>query len=226
MRNVKTDDISPALLFLQSAANAMPRTIGDAIRIRAMSDAMAMAISCRFKFNIGDEKKLRNLSISRQVGVFSPMTMRYYAMACACGGTYPKMWEVANKAKPWVTKRAIGTIYAAFSSSAIGGCEVMPGNRVAEGMGVLIPFPEDQDDLDLQRYDGAQVWWVTTISIEKDEIVLCRYRKDPKSQYSDAAFLKNGTPAKRQKMSRKQWDEMNDAQQDDETAKQEATSAA
>ncbi len=198
---MKHADTSPAVQFLMAAQAAMPSTIGDRMRIVAMSEAMEIAVRCRFKFNIGDEKLLDDFGIRCQVGVFRPMD--YYAMACQCGGTYAKMWEAANKTKPWMASRAIGSIPVAFGTREHA---IMPKNRVADGMGVLINCLEDDDEPGLQRFEDAQVWWVT--SVTDREIVICRYRKNPKYKYRDAPFNRCGSPAKRRKLTRQQWEEL------------------
>lgn len=196
MHQVPVKPLSPAVAFLTATKAAMPSTVGDRVRISAMHDAMDIALRCRFKFDKDDADRLKRFGIKTCVGVFRPLEERYYAVACNHGGTYARMWEAHTGMKPWMA-----LLVLSLPDHRNGrGSEVLNDNRLAVGMGVLIPS-DPEDDPDLPRYENAQVWWCT--SMTKDEIVLCRYRLTADRRHP---FHREGTPAKKWKLTRAQWE--------------------
>jgi len=192
---------SPGLAFLQAAANAMPRTLCDRELISAMCGVMKIAVECRFAFDKGDAAALAEFSMNRS-SVFRPLDEHYYAAACSHGGTYARMWEAHHGIKPWIASRALGL--AGHHSTP----PVLPNNRIATGMGLLVaadPATAAQDATDrLPRFEDAQVWWCT--SLEAEQIVLCRYRFKDGERWP---FARNGQPAKVWKVSRAEWEKLN-----------------
>lgn len=183
--------------FMQGAVAAMPSSIGEHMRASVLCDLMTTAIECRFKFSKEDAEPLSGLSFRCQYGVFSPLD--YYAMACSAGGTYPKMWESHFGFKPWIALQALVSTRTRGKHSSV--TSLKEKQRVAEGICVLFPLKESDEESDLECYEGKALWKCTSIS--KDDIILCRYRR--KSQ----AFESNRTPAKRMKLSREEWASLN-----------------
>jgi len=191
------DQMSAGLAFLTAARDAMPSTLGDRVGIQAMCEAMSLAVRCKFKFDKDDAGVLATqFGIRTCVGVFRPLDESYYSAACVHGGTYARMWESWADMKPWIASNAIAGNCGASRGESLGE------NRVAPGVGVLLPLTEADSDVDagLAQTREAQVWWCT--SIAKDEIVLCRYRFPEGRRY---AFDRDGPPARRIKLSRPQW---------------------
>lgn len=194
---------SAGMQFLRVTRDAMPSTLGDRVRIQAMCEALSLAIRCKFKFDLSDGDKLANrgwgaYSITTSVGVFRPLDEHYYAEACVHGGTFARMWEAHLGRKPWMAPNVVGCRNRGASS-----VEELGENRVAVGLGVLIPRDPASDDDSLAHTRDRQVWWCTSVS--KDEIVVCRYRFEEGRRYPFGR--QSGAPAKRLKMDRKQWDE-------------------
>ncbi|WP_148211110.1 hypothetical protein [Methylibium petroleiphilum] len=187
---------SAGLAFLTAARDGMPSTLGDRVRIQAMGEAMHLAVRCKFRFDKDDAGALKPFGIRTSVGVFRPMDENYYSAACVHGGTYARMWEAWADMKPWIAPRAIAGGYGSTRGDDLGE------NRVAPGVGVLLPLTEADAGADagLSQTRDAQVWWCT--SIEKNEIVLCRYRFPEGRRYP---FDRDGQPARRMKLSRAQW---------------------
>lgn len=187
---------SAGLAFITAARDGMPSTLGDRVRIQAMGDAMALAVRCKFKFDKDDAAVLKQFGIHTCVGVFRPMDEHYYSQACVHGGTYARMWEAWAGMRPWIASRAFAGGYGSTRGDELGE------NRVAPGIGVLLPLVEADAGADaaLSQTRDAQVWWCT--SIEKEEIVLCRYRFPAERRYP---FDREGQPARRMKLSRAQW---------------------
>lgn len=67
---------------------------------------------------------------------------------------------------------------------------------------VVLLDGEDSDPL-MPRYEGRQVWWVTSVEWAGDRINLCRYRLRPDARYP---FTRHASPAKRLKLDRADWD--------------------
>ncbi len=181
-----------ALAFLTAAHDAMPRSLGDRFRIGKMNGLMLTAIECRMDFKRADAAALCALAESSCVGVFAPVSEPWYSRAAVVGGTYCAMWEAWNGVKPW---RAIWGV-----ASKPYGHDDPCKRRMAAGLGVLLPGPEDE----LPRFNGLQVWWVTSIDWRGDAIVLCRYRW-PREGVNHP-FVRDGRPAiHRKKLDRSAW---------------------
>ena len=191
---MKSNQNTGGLAFLTAARDLMPRTLGDRDRIRGMSEAMNVAIRCRFCFALTDAEALAKgrFGIKTCVGVFRPLD--YYAMACKFGGTYARMWEVHTGMQPWIAPLVL------LTRDRDDSLEPSPNNRVAVGLGVLIATPVDQDDEKLARTRDHAVWWCTSVS--NDQIILCRYRYPPDRRWPGQ---RDGAPAKRWTLSRDEW---------------------
>jgi hypothetical protein len=210
----KEKTISAGLAFMQAAAAAMPKTLGDRERIAAMSEAMRLAVRNRFAFAKQDVDALRRLGIETCVGVFRPLD--YYQEACSAGGTYAKMWEAHHGQKPWLALKAIVPRYL---QRDYGRTEIQENNRVAIGLGVLMPQSFDEPDKFTLPFQGLQVWWVTSMTDET--ITVCRYRVTPKEledRHYETPFLRTGHPFRIRKLSRDQWKELNAAPVEDKQA--------
>lgn len=195
---MQSTSVSPGLAFMQAAFNAMPRTLGDRVRIAALGDALTLAIKCRMVFSRDDIKPLERLQQHTCVGVFRAFDDCYYRQACEAGGTFAGVWEKVKGIKPWSAPEVL----------ARRSADVMKDNRVAPGMGVLIGVAEDDHGhplvagtkLELAALQGRQVWWCT--SIDADHIVLCRYHRHPDGSCLKTDGLK---PTRRLKLNREQW---------------------
>ncbi|KVP16883.1 hypothetical protein [Burkholderia ubonensis] len=200
----KEQKISAGLAFMQAAAAAMPKTLGDRERIAAFSGAMTLAVRNRFAFAKDDAKELLRMGIETCVGVFRPLD--YYLGACVHGGTYARMWEAHHGQKPWVARKAIAPRYAFDHYRTT----ILDDNRVATGMGVLLPQSFDAPDSFTLPVQGLQVWWVTS---QTDEIItVCRYRLNPselEKRHADTPFQRTGHPFRIRKLTREQWKELN-----------------
>lgn len=188
--------------FIAAAHNAMPSTIGDRDRISAMDGVLRTAITCRFPFDRDDGRHLASshLGIETNVGVFRPLDMHAYVLACVHGGTYPKAWEAHHGIKPWVAPRIF------VSEDRWGAIARLQDNRIAPGLGVLIDAPLEEDDPQLARDEGSQIWWCT--SMDKDRLILCRYRMEPVQDARERVrpYAHTGAPAKRMTIDRAQWE--------------------
>ncbi|KVP65640.1 hypothetical protein WJ96_04535 [Burkholderia ubonensis] len=201
----KEQKISAGLAFMQAAAAAMPKSLGDRERIAAFSEAMKLAIRNRFAFAKEDAKELLRMGIQTCVGVFRPLD--YYQEACVAGGTYPKMWEAHHGQKPWIARKAIVPRYL---QRDYGRTSIQDGNRVATGLGVLMPQSFDDADKFTLPVEGLQVWWVTSMTDEL--ITVCRYRLSPselEKRHYDTPFQRTGHPFRIRKLTREQWKELN-----------------
>ena len=186
--------VSPGLQFMLSAFNAMPRTLGDRVRINALGEALLLAIKCRMRFAKTDIDELHTLRQQTCVGVFRPFDEHFYTAACIAGGIFPALWEKFNRIAPWVAPEV----------QERNSTETMANNRVAPGLVVLFsPSGEaaDREGDDLATYGVKQLWWCTSLSDE--QLVLCRYRKNPKGYSREP----HGQPAKVWKLTRDQWRE-------------------
>ena len=191
-------EISAGLAFVQAAAAAMPRTLGDRDRINAMDKAMALAVETRFAFGLDDAVALKRLGIETCVGVFRPLYQGFYRQACLAGGTYPRMWEKAHSMRPWLAEKAVYVDYRLNRPAEYSG-------RVCPGIAVQLPqsFMVETKDLATTQ-DGFQVWWVTEFSAET--INLCRYETGTASHARERAFTKaSGAPARRRQVGREEW---------------------
>lgn len=199
---------SPGLSFMHAADAALPKSLGDRDSIQALTDAMTIAVRSRFIFAVDDADELRRLSIKTCVGVFRPLDEFYYHLACMFGGTYAKLWEKHHKQKPWVAHTAVLPLHRHHDMQHKLG-RTLPANRITTHMGVLMPHsfaPEDAEaEAQFGVYHEQQIWWCT--SLNDKEITLCRYRLpvNPEKHYGDAAFIREGKPARIRKLSREEW---------------------
>jgi len=198
----KDQTISAGLTFLRAAQSAVA-TLGDKERVRGMRDAMQVALRNRFSFADQDAPALASLSIESRAGDFRPLD--YYKQACIHGGSYTEMWEAQHQMKPWVARWAVA------SEQVLHGYFIMEDNRVANGMGVLLPQSVDTPDSDTLSVSGLQVWWVGEMT--DDFIRLCRYRLTPEemaNRHRDTPFLHHSrSPFRVRVMMREEWDELN-----------------
>jgi hypothetical protein len=202
----KVKTISAGLAFLQAAAAAIPRTLGDRARIAAMSESMHIAVKSRFAFDKDDVPALQRLGIQTCVGVFRPMD--YYLLACAAGGTYARMWEAHRKQKPWIASKAVFPNYVLERQA---GRTTLENNRVTAFVAVLLPSTFSPEEEDLASFERSQVWWCT--SHDNDSITLCRYRVTELAKERGAyhePFSRCGSPARIRKLSREEWATWND----------------
>jgi hypothetical protein len=204
---------SAGLVFMQAAAAAMPKTLGDRERVSAFDGAMLLAIRNRFAFSKHDVEHLLRLTIRTCVGVFRPLDPGFYLQACVHGGTYAKMWEAHHKQKPWIALAAIVPEHISH------GFELLENNRVTMRMGVLLPESFDEHDERTIPVEGKQVWWVTT---QNDEhITVCRYRlTDAELAHVGRArpFRHSGRPYRIRQLTRAQWAELNQAPAEEKQA--------
>ncbi|WP_434716039.1 hypothetical protein [Paraburkholderia sp. A3RO-2L] len=203
----KEQGISAGLNYMQAVVSAMPKTMGDRERIAAIGEAMLFAIRNRFGFDRTDAEALNRLNQRTCVGVFRAMD--YYTAACAAGGTYARMWEAAHGRKPWM---ALKVIVPRWRQGYHPHTTILDDNRVAEGLGVLLP-PSFEESDDALLHKGYQVWWVT--SQDDDFITVCRYRAGDEADLNfnqhafEREFRREGAPVRRRKLTRDQWKELN-----------------
>ncbi|KWA83963.1 hypothetical protein WL29_21590 [Burkholderia ubonensis] len=196
--------ISAGLAFIQAAAAAMPRTLGDRERIFGLCAIMEQAIRLRFPFDKNDGPELERLGIRTCVGVFRPLD--YYSLAVVAGGSYARMWESHFSQKPWVASRAV--IARPSYGTNNRTLEVLENHRIAEGIPLLLPATGDEPDESLAMYEGYQVWHCTSMS--NDTVTLCRYRPAGGPRYQGWQFKHpGGHPAKRMSLTREEWAAMN-----------------
>lgn len=175
---------SPALTYLFAAQEAMPRSIGDRVRISGMGESMMIALKCKFKFHKDDAEPLKQLQITTCVGVFRPIDPTYYSAACAYGSSFVRVWELATGVEPWIAHKVLAHVDHKHN--------VLHGSRVAVGLAVLVHKDHDAAD-NLAKIDSDEVWWCT--SFDNEKIVLARY----------ASLTRAGSPSKFMKMNRAQW---------------------
>ncbi|MEX3983653.1 hypothetical protein AB4Y45_32245 [Paraburkholderia sp. EG287A] len=198
----QANSISAGLAFMQAAAAAMPKSLGDREYGAAMGNVMSLAVRNRFAFDRNDAEALDKLRFEGAV-VFRPLD--YYLGACRFGGTYARMWELHHGQKPWMADRAVFPAY-------IGGYDdrqpfTVEDNRIAVRAGALLP---GSDDPDLATFEGLQVWFCT--SMTDDTITLCRYAvTDEVRKYHgrNAPLSQQGKPARIRKLSRAEWQQWN-----------------
>lgn len=205
----EVNTVSAGLAFIQAAAAAMPRTLGDRERIAAMEEAMGIAVRNRFAFGKDEAEALDRFRISTCVGKFKPLS--YYGMACYYGGTYARMWEAHHQQKPWVAAVAV---FAGYQWTSFGrGEEVRPKNRVAPSVAVLLPASFAPYEALLARTDeGHQVWWCT--SMDAETITLCRYEwpsyEEGREELLRYPYYHSGQkPSRIRKLARAEWEQWN-----------------
>lgn len=181
---------SAGLAFMLAAYQGIAKSIGDRERSGALNSLLASAIKLKMAFDADDSPRLAQLAMNTCVGVFRPSDEEFYSMACISGGTFARMWEKARGVKPFKAVLA-----------GIPG-EIQSNNRVAPGLAVLLDG-NDSDEL-MPRYQGRQVWWVTSVNWDQGIINLSRYRLEPDGKYP---FNRPGVPAKRLKLSRNEWED-------------------
>ncbi len=195
--------ISTGLAFIQAAAQAMPKTLGDRERIFGMCALMRQAIRLRFAFDKNDGAELRKLDIHTCVGVFRALD--YYRDAVEVGGTYARMWETFHNQKAWVASRAM--VKRPYYGDRDRDLELVENHRIAEGIPVLLPAPDGVDD-GLAMFQGYQVWHCTSMS--DTAVTLCRYSIPEDTQrFVGWQFRRIATPAKRLTLTREAWAELN-----------------
>lgn len=190
---------SPGLAFMQATVAAIPKSLGDRVRIALMNDTLKMAVQHKFVFDLADGPALNRMQIYTCVGVFDPLREHYYPLACKTGGTFARMWEKHNQLKPWIAARALYDCWHRRNPETSDG-------RVANSIPVLLPlsFQDGAKDAGLDAIDGQAVWWVTGTS--KDHILLCRYPKDESNDMARYGIQRSGKPARRAKLTRDVWD--------------------
>lgn len=184
-------EISPGLAFIQAAANAIPRTMGDRVEIGLLTELLATAIKNKFIFHLEDAQALNRLAIRTNVGIFRPMDEYFYRIACRHGGTYPKLWEKAHNTKPWMAPKVAIYGYPAYQP------QILENNRVVPGMAVLVQSREESLP-ESSIYQGLQVWWCTSISATQINMAL--YPTHPSNP-----FKSEGKLLKLKKLSREEW---------------------
>lgn len=197
--------ISAGLAFMHAAVGAAAKTAGDREYVRAVKDAMEVAIRNRFEFFNTDGVALLSLAKETRWGDFRPMD--YYREGCLAGGAYPEMWEAHHQVQPWVARKAI------TSTHPLQGFRLLDDHRVAPGMGVLMPDSFDTPDSATLPICDMQVWWVNAIT---DELIrVCRYRLTPEelaNRNLDTAFQHHSrSPFRVRTLLREEWDELNAA---------------
>lgn len=197
------EKVSAAIRFLRATRDAMPRTIGDRVRISSMCEAFDIALRCKFQFAKTDAQILeREFGIDTCVGVFRPLDERHYIEACAHGGTYPAMWEAHKGMDPWIAPRV------GIKTRGHGSAVIKEDYRVAPGSAVLVPIKERTEDDDTMGTTGDdRVWWCT--SFKRDSMVLCRYHVNPEKPYT--LWQPEDGPARRVTITRDQWHDFVDA---------------
>lgn len=203
MSNDKT--ISAGLAFMHAAAAAAVKTAGDRERVRALKDAMEVAIRNCFEFSKTDGPALLNLALETRWGDFRPMD--YYLNGCLAGGAYPEMWEAHHQIQPWVARKAI------VSRNGLQDFRVVDDHRVTQGIGVLMPNSFDTPDYATLPILDMQVWWVTAFT---DELIrVCRYRLTPEelaNRNLETAYQHHSrAPFRVRTLLREEWDELNAA---------------
>ena len=192
----RSDQPSPALTLLDAAATAMPRTLGDRVRIAAMGEVMRIAIDCRMMFGRGEASSLRRFDAHTCVGIFRALDEHWYSRACRRGGTYSAMWEAHHGHEPWIAPDV-------FVGQAIH--DQARNNRVAPGIALLLPSTDD-DDPDVPRLGSRfEVWWCTSFDRAADTITLCRYRLTAERRHP---LTREGLPRRRCVFSRGSWAEL------------------
>jgi hypothetical protein len=200
-----TQTLSAGLAFMHAAAAAAAKTAGDREQVRALKDAMEVAIRNCFEFSTTDGAALLSLAMETRWGDFRPLD--YYREGCLAGGAYPEMWEAHHHMQPWVARKAI------ISKDGLRDFRIHDDHRVAPGMGVLMPDSFDTPvDGTLPIHD-MQVWWVNAIT---DELIrVCRYRLTPEelaNRNLDTAFQHHSrSPLRVRTLLREEWDELNAA---------------
>lgn len=205
-----------AVDFLRTTAHALPRTLGDRDTIAAMSVAMQLAIDTGMQFSLADRDALRDLVITRQVGIFDPFWDGFYRHSCIMGGTYARLYESHNGFRPWIAplvyRPTLGMERCATYAQAV---PIERNTRAAEGFALFVPEAAQQDDSNLAfvdqsmsfsvdrgaRFDWDQryaVWYCTTL--KQDEVILCRYPQGPNSPLE-----RTGPPARRVRLARESW---------------------
>lgn len=189
--------VSPGLAFITTAIASMPNSIGDRLFAGTMNELLSIAIKCNMRFDRSDGNALSGQSMCHEssVGVFRPLEQRWYELACMWRSTpYALMWENHMGFKPWRADTAYaGQVHLALPVRS----------RVAPGLAVLLPS-QIAEPTDVLKHKNQQVWWCTSISIDRayDTITLCRYRP---GRYG-GAFSREGAPASRRHYSRDDWE--------------------
>jgi hypothetical protein len=187
-------DLSPGLAYMAAAVRAIPASAGDRDRVDIISRAMRIALEYRFQFRPREADILRRLNFRSSGTNVDLLSGHHYEMACIYGGTYAAMWEADKAQKPWNGHRVVAR------EPNRSNLLMLTENRIAPGMGILLPGDVADDELYLCRHDGRQVWWCTAFDNEK--INICRYELDEGAKHG---LGRSGSPAKRIQYSRPEW---------------------
>lgn len=196
--------LSKGLAFMRAAHQSCLTTMGERDRAAAMNDFMERAVRLRFAFNKNEGKALQQLGLSTCAGDFEPLAQRFYVTACAAQGvTYPRLWETWHAFEPWVASKAVIRTTGTLSGAA--DYVVADNNRIAPGLGVLLPQSFMLETEPLACWEDLQMWWC--LCFGRDAIVLARYAAAPESQAHGhgTAFLRPGLPARGRLLTRSQW---------------------
>jgi hypothetical protein len=201
----KEQTISVGLAFMLAAAAAAAKATDDGKRVVGLRESMEVAIRNCFAFDKEDGAELLKLGVQTRKGDFQPLN--YYREGCLAGGAYPEMWEAHHQMQPWVARKAI------TSTHVTHGYRILDDNRVAAGMGVLLPESFDTPDDATRSVQGMQVWWVNALTPEL--IRVCRYRLTPDELANwtvDTPFQHHSrSPFRVRTLLREEWDELNAA---------------
>jgi len=202
--------VSKAVRFLMSAFDALPSTVGDRERVAILSNLMSLAITARMVFKSEDGAVLESarIAIRTCAGVFDPLDVHWYYLACQHGGTYARMWESHRRVKPFISAK----VYTP-EGVALGG------NRIAPGMAVIVrngAGPNAEKGLELERtMEGHAIWWCTSINFAEDRIILCRYRSAAPTRNIGRSSRPHeptiNSPASRLKLDRAAWERLQGA---------------
>lgn len=201
MTNIQT--LSAGMAFMHAAAAAAVKTAGEREYVRALKDAMVVAIRNRFEFFETDGAALMGLYKETRWGDFRPQD--YYREACLAGGSFPAMWEAHLDMRPWVANKAV------IAKEMLPCYDILENTRVAVGMAVLMPESFDTPDEATLPIQDMQVWWVNAMT--DDLIRVCRYRLHPEElanrTFGSALIHHSRSPFRVRTLMREEWEELN-----------------
>jgi len=203
MNTIQT--LSAGLAFMHAAAAAAAKAPTDRERVRAMKDAMQVAIRNCFEFHLTDGAALLSLALETRWGDFRPL--EYYREGCLAGGSYPAMWEAHHQMRPWVAHKAV------VAKEMLPCYDILEDRRVAVGMAVLMPESFDSPDEATLPIQDMQVWWVNAMT---DELIrVCRYRLHPEElaqrTFGSPLIHHSRSPFRVRTLMREEWEEVNPA---------------
>lgn len=192
---------SPALAFMDATDAALPKSLTWREQVKALEDALTLAVKNRFQFHKDDAVELQRYSINRCSGKFDPLSQYFYMVSCYSGGTYAAMWEKHRDQAPWFAPLAAhGVLEYAFHART----------RFSPNMAILVaPQPGAPQSPDLCSYRKLEVWWCT--SMKSDQVVLCRYAMPAPTESrvqsnQERSFHSMGSPAKRKILTRTEFE--------------------